>query len=190
MLQIAENIRRERISKGLSQQEMADKLGVKRSTYAEWEGKVEPKGSILLRIAEILGMPVTALTENRQSVVNETGIPYNAKDTFQPLSAMETITELRRDKEVLREGIQLSLSALLKNDERMESNLDSIGGKQDALLALMQSTLEQVAGIQAHISGRPLADVVAEVGKSLGVFAPAGGSGKKSVKGTTGRVKS
>lgn len=169
-----------RVSKGLTQQQMADKLAVKRSTYAEWEGKVEPKGTVLLRIAEILGMPVSSLTGNRQDEYQE----------FRPLNAVETITELRRDKEVLREGIQLSLSALLKNDERMFTNLDTIEGKQDVLLGLMQSALEQVASMQARLSGRPLADVVAEVGKSLGVSEPVPRSGRSTVKGKTGRVSS
>ena len=180
MLQIGENIRRARVSKGLTQQQMADKLGEKRSTYAEWEGKVEPKGSVLLRISEILGITASSLTGNRQEEDQE----------FRPLNAVETITELRRDKEVLREGIQLSLSALLKNDERMISNLDTIEGKQDALLALIQSTLEQVSAMQSRLSGRPLADVVAEVGKSLGVVVPETRSGKSPGKGKKGMVSS
>lgn len=62
MLQICENIRLARVSKGLTQQEAADLLNVKRSTYAEWERNIEPKRAMLTKIAEIFGMNISDLT--------------------------------------------------------------------------------------------------------------------------------
>lgn len=61
MLQISKNIKQERLLAKKTQQEMADLLGIKRSTYANWEINTEPSYSDLKRIAGILGIDVRKL---------------------------------------------------------------------------------------------------------------------------------
>jgi len=53
---LKENIKRLRAQKGLSQQELAERLHVVRQTVSKWEkGLSEPDASMLLRLAEELG---------------------------------------------------------------------------------------------------------------------------------------
>ena len=47
-------IRRLRKQKGLTQKELSDMLGIKQTTYSDWEsGKTEPKINVLVRFAEL-----------------------------------------------------------------------------------------------------------------------------------------
>lgn len=58
----AESIRRLRREKGLSQQQLAEKLYVDRSTLASWEtGRRVPDASLITRISEQLGVDVNNL---------------------------------------------------------------------------------------------------------------------------------
>lgn len=59
--EICENIRKEREAAGLTQDEIAAQLGMKRTTYANWETRIEPKYSELKLIASILHIPVQKL---------------------------------------------------------------------------------------------------------------------------------
>lgn len=60
-MQINQNIRRARLSKGFSQEKMAKLLGEKRSTYAEWENEIMPKAHILAKISSITEIPMDDL---------------------------------------------------------------------------------------------------------------------------------
>lgn len=56
MLQIHEKIKRARVSAGLTEEEMATKLKVRRSTYQYWETKT-PKIDKIMKISQVLGLP-------------------------------------------------------------------------------------------------------------------------------------
>jgi transcriptional regulator with XRE-family HTH domain len=56
MLQIHQKIEQARISAGLTQDEMAEKLGIKRTTYQYWE-QVTPSIDKINRVAEVLKLP-------------------------------------------------------------------------------------------------------------------------------------
>ncbi len=56
MLQFNKNLRNIRKLRGYTQDSMAAALSVARSTYAEWEKEIEPKGSMITKISEILGI--------------------------------------------------------------------------------------------------------------------------------------
>lgn len=60
-MQICQNIKQARVSSGLTQDEIADKLGTKRSTYKNWEDATEPSLSIIKAIAGHLGVPAYKL---------------------------------------------------------------------------------------------------------------------------------
>ena len=64
---IGENIRKLRIKKGLSQQQMADTLNVDRSTIASWEtGRRIPDVDMIAHIASLLGVNVAALIDVKE----------------------------------------------------------------------------------------------------------------------------
>lgn len=57
-----ENIKAIRKSKGLSQQELAERLNVVRQTVSKWEqGLSVPDADLLVSISEVLGVPVSTL---------------------------------------------------------------------------------------------------------------------------------
>lgn len=55
-MQIHEKIKRARILADLTEEEMAEKLGIKRSTYQYWEKKT-PSLDKIKQVAEVLGLP-------------------------------------------------------------------------------------------------------------------------------------
>ena len=59
---LAKNVRRERVGVGLSQEELADRSQVRRSTVARIEKAVqEPRISTLVAFSEAMGIPLVAL---------------------------------------------------------------------------------------------------------------------------------
>ena len=63
---IGENIRRVRITKGLSQQQLANSMSVERSTVAGWEsGRRIPDVDMLVRVAKALNVPITSLIDKK-----------------------------------------------------------------------------------------------------------------------------
>lgn len=62
-LQVNDNIKNIRKLRGFSQQEIADLIGQKRSTYAEWERNIVPKADILNKLAHHLGTTIDELLE-------------------------------------------------------------------------------------------------------------------------------
>ena len=58
---LSETIRELRVQKGLSQQELADALGVSRSTLAHWENGRRPEEEHLEDIADFFGCEVEDL---------------------------------------------------------------------------------------------------------------------------------
>lgn len=83
-LQICQNIRNARELAELTQEEIAVKIGVGRSTYAGWEKNIEPNLATLSKISEVTGVPLTDLiktdtesyTEKRRKLKND----LSAKD--------------------------------------------------------------------------------------------------------------
>lgn len=63
MLQICRNIKQARSLKGWSQDFVAQKIGVTRSTYKNWEENTEPDLSILRTLAALFGVPGQKLLE-------------------------------------------------------------------------------------------------------------------------------
>ena len=65
-MNIGQRIKRARIEKGLTQEELAEKVGVQKSAVAKWEnGRVsEIKRSNLAKISKALGINPNSLLEN------------------------------------------------------------------------------------------------------------------------------
>lgn len=63
MLQICQNIKKIRKLKGFTQDTMAQKLAVTRSTYRNWEEETEPDLATIKTIARVLDVPAWTLLE-------------------------------------------------------------------------------------------------------------------------------
>lgn len=59
-----ENLRKARINKAMSQEQLAVQLNVVRQTISKWEkGASVPDAESLLRLSEVLGVPVNTLLD-------------------------------------------------------------------------------------------------------------------------------
>ena len=64
--ELGKNLRLKRERRGLTQQEVAAKLYVDRSTYAYYEtGKTEPSVGTLIQLSEIFGISVLEILKSR-----------------------------------------------------------------------------------------------------------------------------
>lgn len=68
---ISDNIKKIRKLRKMTQQDLADKIGEKRSTYAEWENGIVPKGDILAKIASALGVSLSELISGNSDKSSE-----------------------------------------------------------------------------------------------------------------------
>jgi len=94
-----ENLRKARINKAMSQEQLALQLNVVRQTVSKWEkGTSVPDAEALLRLSEALGVPVNALLDEPQ--------PQEApamSDVARQLAQLNELTamKMQRDKELL-----------------------------------------------------------------------------------------
>jgi len=71
---IGDNLRKIRNKKNISQQQIADFLGVERRTYVSWEaGEADIKSSFIPKLAEILQVEINDLFKDKTSnvVINQ-----------------------------------------------------------------------------------------------------------------------
>jgi transcriptional regulator with XRE-family HTH domain len=96
---ISENLKHLRKQLGLTQEQMAIQLGIKRSLLGAYEeGRADPRISNLLKFAEIFTLPVDQLISTDLTQVNPTsknGAPEKPQDNLRVLS----ITVDKNDKE-------------------------------------------------------------------------------------------
>lgn len=68
MLSFGINLRTLRVQKNLSQQDIADRLSINRTTYTKWElGVSEPSLTMLLKLAEIYDVDCNRLLEKQSA---------------------------------------------------------------------------------------------------------------------------
>ena len=131
MITFGQLMQKKRKSAGLTQEQVAEKMGVKRATYAQYESdKRTPKTLTLKKIADALGCPIDDL------------IAYNEvlEDLASPKSRADTIIDCLTD-----EGVKNFLEygdMLVSNDKFFNPNppiapvdmkyLTRFGGSPDA----------------------------------------------------------
>lgn len=83
-MSVGEMIKKARLAKGMTQVELAEKVGVKKSAVAKWEsGRVsEIKRSNLQRLSEVLGIDPNRLLGDDITSTFETKEPIIAIDGF------------------------------------------------------------------------------------------------------------
>lgn len=96
-MNVGELIKKERIARGMTQEELAEKVGVKKSAVAKWEnGRVsEIKRSNLKMLSEALGLNPNALLGDIESdpvgVANELADIYLDADLRSMIAAYKTL---------------------------------------------------------------------------------------------------
>lgn len=81
MLHISNNIKKYRELRNMTQAEVADKIGEKRTTYAEWEKRIVPKANVLEKISKVLGVTIDELMTKSDEKADQ--------NTISSLSALE-----------------------------------------------------------------------------------------------------
>lgn len=121
-MHINDNILRLRKLTGLSQQQIADLIAEKRSTYAEWEKETPPQADVLIKlanalkttVAEILAIPGQddpALQEKAKAISSVNGDKY--------------VMLLEKNNEVFSEMISSGLVALVFGQQSLLANVEA-----------------------------------------------------------------
>lgn len=126
IVQINNNIKKARELKGYSQAKIASLLGEKRSTYAEWERSTVPKADILMKIAEVTGVPMGVLLDEKPS----NGAEQGAKPSEVILTGAHVTLQDHID---LLKDYNNKLFALLN------SNLGTLLDKQETAIAYQKA---------------------------------------------------
>jgi len=105
VMSIGDNLRAIRNRSNISQQEVADYLGVDRKTYVSWEaGAVDIKSSYIPKLAEFLHVEINDLFQekSRDIVINQHNTNTNNKN-----NSMNGIIVLLTDKEAVDELVKV-----------------------------------------------------------------------------------
>lgn len=106
--QVGALIRERRVARGLSQLELAGRLGVKQQSVSRWEaGESLPRAQTFVRLAEVLGVPLDDLlggsradgaTERSpdQDVMDEVVLNFNAPPHEVPPEVVAAIKNMLR----------------------------------------------------------------------------------------------
>lgn len=109
---LGENLRTIRKSKKLTQQQLSDAIGIKRSAYAYYEiGKSEPSINTLIKLSEVLDVSLDNLLNN-ESFVSSNEPEYNV-DT----SNFELITLINKLDTSQKREVENYIKFITKQDE-------------------------------------------------------------------------
>ncbi|MER2081538.1 MAG: helix-turn-helix transcriptional regulator [Ruminococcus sp.] len=106
----SENLVRLRKATGMTQQQVAEKLGINRTTYTKYEtGVTEPSFEMLLRISELLGVGIDTLFNGgaeRELLLSVSDSKKSAlsDDEVEILEAYRSLSEKERAK--IRDGMK------------------------------------------------------------------------------------
>ena len=102
-MSIGDNLRTIRNKNNISQQEIADFLGVERKTYMSWEaGTVDIKSSYIPKLAEFLKVEINDLFWEKS-----TRIIINQKNTENKDNSINGIVLLLTDKDAVNELVKV-----------------------------------------------------------------------------------
>ena len=102
-MSIADNLRKIRNRKNVSQQEIADFLGIDRKTYMNWEaGIADIKSSYIPKLAEFLHVEINDLFREKS-----THIIINQQNTDNKDTSINGLVLLLTDKEAVNELVKI-----------------------------------------------------------------------------------
>ena len=112
-MKIEDKIRRARLRKGITQNQIAEKIGISQPTYAQWEnGKRKPKLETLKKIADALEVPVSTLYDD-----------YEFVDPGEGLTEAQKAKQKAHDQEHLK-VIKKTYGA--KNEDKLLHNFNAV----------------------------------------------------------------
>jgi transcriptional regulator with XRE-family HTH domain len=105
-LLFADRLKKAREASGMSQQLMAERIGVKKSTVAGWEsGERQPRGNRMQMIASLLNVPLLWLLGGSQQV------PASANSASDPGKLQQKLSEVNAKMSELKASLdELNLS--------------------------------------------------------------------------------
>lgn len=156
MLHLSDNIKKFRELKGISQQKVADEIGEKRSTYAEWERGIEPKASALVKIAKVLGVSTSQLLDGiDDKPAKEAHTEHQTSPGYVP--AQDLIEVLKQQNEFLRRNFETSLITILVGQKQIGAQIKGLTwyhasavnkGDQDGIEKDLLETNNMIAAYQ------------------------------------------
>lgn len=163
MLQIHERIKAERIKANLSEDELADKIGIGRTTYQYWEKKT-PAVDKIKQVARALGLSEDYFFVNHDennvseapSQVHEDPAIYNmALPLGDLVVTLKDYVDLLKEKARHAEEREKRLLALLEKDVRaIKTNSETIQSDLEVLTGIVRSDDEVILKGTDRILGR------------------------------------
>lgn len=130
-MQIGQNIRQARDLAGLSQQEVADSLQIKRTTYANYESKIEPSLTTIMELAKLFNRHYVELIEGIGALKPNTVTTNLDRLVPGPEASLEQLFVVQRELRLAAQSIddRISQSLLLKTDSFDAETQESLIGK-------------------------------------------------------------
>jgi transcriptional regulator with XRE-family HTH domain len=145
MTYLAKNIRYLRKSRNWSQEELAQRLSLKRSSIAAYESKnVEPKLKVVLHLSKLFNIAIADLINMDLSLDINSASPYNSPFSTSDYSANDAnekilaFIETTRNTQKMLDGLKAFYA--FKASRNKEDS--SISTEADNLIALLEHLLE------------------------------------------------
>jgi len=129
-MKIAENLRKLRVASGITQTFIAKKVNISRQAYCNYEAGIrEPDYNTLLKIAKILGVPVSAIldeTDENTNLSSQNQIRMDSENWVLP-----TTPENKKANDTVDEPIFITLQSFykelpVKDQQKMDRVLKTI----------------------------------------------------------------
>lgn len=116
------NILKARESRGLKQEEIARKIGVSRSTYAEWEKEIIPKADIFYKICKEVGY-------SPDDILTDGWVP-DEKSSFKPEEKKDREPSMKEILMILAEGYKTQVETIKSIESKMAQQADQLAIKE------------------------------------------------------------
>ncbi|HFW6578681.1 helix-turn-helix transcriptional regulator [Streptococcus agalactiae] len=139
-----QKLREERKKRGFTQQEVADKIGINRGSYSNWEnGKREPTLDNIIKLANILDVTVDYLLGRSDNFSNTIVLSKNNMKSFS-----KRLKELRLEKNQTQQQLADELGVNRVNVTRWEKgNTEPSFSKLIELSKLLNTTPNYLLGV-------------------------------------------
>lgn len=140
-MQIHERIRNERVKAGLTEEQLAEKIGVKRSTYQYWETKT-PNVNKVKQVAKALGLPenyfFVNINADKDEIFGKADLIYQSLDKEQVIfveakslsASYERIIEekeaRRRDAEIWAQKMEAHYNDMKNALEKAQTTINEV----------------------------------------------------------------
>lgn len=143
-MQIHKKIEQARLSAGLTQDEMAEKLGIKRSTYQYWE-KITPSIDKIKKVAKALKLSEDYFFGEKDEKPIKNGDPPMTQD-----DTRELIKALREHNDTLKNQVQASLADLAaelrSNRELLVALINGTTARGETMMEFLEDLTQQKRG--------------------------------------------